>query len=103
MENSVTKEMRQSIIHIADYVIRKTNTTHEEDTYDYFQKYDEYTESLNRGGLSTPSDNACQCTGFGTIMFEFIKKKVCEHLFLKFSARYQTSTSLTCFNLTAKY
>ena len=76
LENSVCKETMMTVIHIAGYIVRNNNTNSQQDTYHYFKKYGEYTETRNWGGLSTPGDNVCQWTTFGFTLFESIKHKV---------------------------
>ena len=67
-----------SIVYVSGYVAR--NATYQqngEDTYSYFEKYGEYTASLDRGGLCKPGDSVCQWAIFGFIMFNAIKHHVC--------------------------
>ena len=45
--------------------------------YHYFEKYGEYSVSLDRGGLNTPEDVVCQWIIFGFIIFHSIKNSVC--------------------------
>ena len=70
-----------ALVYVAGYVTRKDGTLSEEHLLDlttfYFQKYGDYTHSVDRGGLNVPSDNACQWTFFCYIMFNTVKEKVC--------------------------
>ena len=43
----------------------------EKDTFHYFETYGEYSESLNRGGLSTPGGRMCQWSTFGVIIISY--------------------------------
>ena len=78
LETSVPDETKSNLVHIAGYVTRKSSNESEiEDTYHYFEKYGEYSASLDRGGLNTPGDVVCQWTIFGLIIFDSIKYSVC--------------------------
>ena len=70
-----------SLCHIAGYVTRHDAERSEvellEITTFYHQKYGDFTDALDRGGLNIPSDTACQWTFFCYIMFNAVKKDVC--------------------------
>ena len=77
LEDSVCTESKSNLVYIAGYVIRRDQESEAEDSHNYFEKYGNYSELLNRGGLSTPGDRTCQWTIFSFIMSEMIKHKVC--------------------------
>ena len=53
---------------IAGYVVRK-NIDDFEDTYIYHEKYGDFINDVNRGGLKIPGDSVCQWTTFSYIGF----------------------------------
>ena len=80
LEGKVLKETKMSLVHIAGYVTRRDHLTEKQlfdTTTSYYQKYGDYTKSMDRGGLNVPSDSACQWSIFCFILFESVKDKVC--------------------------
>ena len=66
-----------SLVYIAGYICRNDNES--DDTKWYFEKFDSFTESINRGGLPIPNDNVCQFCIFSYIIFHEVVNKVCRN------------------------
>ena len=70
-----------SLVYIAGYVTRKDGELSEEQllgqTFFYSNKHGKYLNSLDRGLLKIPTDDACQWTIFAYIMFCAIKDETC--------------------------
>jgi len=81
LKDTLSHATKMSLVHIAGYVTRKDDEIDEEqllnETTFYYQKYGEFTNSLDRGGLKVPTDSACQWTFFCYLMFNVVKDKVC--------------------------
>ena len=81
LEDSITKSTKMSLVHIAGYVTRKDPALEEEDlmneTMFYYQKFGDYTDTLDRGGLNVPTDSTCQWTFFCYLLFNAVKHEVC--------------------------
>lgn len=80
LEEKISKETKMSLVHMAGYVTRHDDLSERElldVTTFYYQKYGDYTKSLDRGGLKVPSDTACQWTFFCHILFSCVKDQVC--------------------------
>ena len=75
------------LVYIAGYVTWKDPEFDEVSllgqTTFYFEKYGEYTDSLDRGGLNIPSDSVCQWVTFCFILFNVVKNSVCRKSFSK--------------------
>ena len=65
-----------SINHIADIVERKSKGE-ESDTKEYFKRYSDYFDALNRGQLCEPGDNVTQWTIFCFILFTQLSEDLC--------------------------
>ena len=87
LEASVPLETKSVLVYIAGYVTRKDPELDETSllgqTTLYFDKFGDYTDSLDRGGLKNPSDRACQWTIFCFIVFNIVKDSVCRTSFTK--------------------
>ena len=87
LESSVPTQTKAVLVYIAGYVTRKDLELGEEalleQTNWYYQKYDQYTDSLDRGGMKVPSDRACQWTIFCFLVFGVVKNSVCRKSFSK--------------------
>ena len=84
LEGSLHEETKATLLYIAGYVTRKHQEREEiGQTSFYFQKFGEYLQSLDRGGLQVPSDRACQWTFFSYIVFNLVKNCVCRTSFMK--------------------
>ncbi|XP_076437845.1 uncharacterized protein LOC143277020 [Babylonia areolata] len=83
LEDLVSDENKSVLVYIAGYVTRKDTDYEEGQTSFYFDKYGQYTKSLDRGGLKVPSDRACQWTIFSFIIFNVVKNSVCRHSFMR--------------------
>ena len=49
-----------------------------EDTFFYYEKYDSYTQHLDRGGLKDANDLTCQWVIFSYITFDNVKDQICQ-------------------------
>ena len=80
-EDKISVDNKMSLVHIAGYVTRKDIELTEEQMLEtttfYYQKYGKYTDTLDRGWLNVPTDNACQWTFFAYLMFNAVKDHVC--------------------------
>ena len=81
LEDGISDDTKMSLCHIAGYVTRHDAERSEEELLEittfYHQKYGDFTDALDRGGLNIPSDTACQWTFFCYIMFNAVKNDVC--------------------------
>ena len=81
LEESLTIDTKQSLVHIAGYATRKdvepSDTEMLSRTTFYSKKYGDYTDRLDRGQLNIPHDKACQWTFFCFIVFMTVKDRVC--------------------------
>ena len=72
-EDKISVDNKMSLVHIAGYVTRKDIELTEEQMLEtttfYYQKYGKYTDTLDRGWLNVPTDNACQWTFFAYTFF----------------------------------
>ena len=77
LEESVSFENKSSLVYIAGYITRNDLELDERtrlgQTSFYFEKYGEFTKSMDRGVLNVPSDRACQWTIFCYILFKTVK------------------------------
>lgn len=85
LETSVPAETVAVLVYIAGYVTRKDPEADEEtlleQTSFYYDRFGQYTDALDRGGLKVPSDSACQWTIFCFIVFNVVKEAVCRKSF----------------------
>ena len=80
LEDYISFGTKMSLCHMAGYITRHDEMTDSdlfESTTFYFQKYGEYTDFLDRGGLNIPIDSTVQWVFFSHIMFNAVKDKVC--------------------------
>ena len=88
LESSLPDKTKMALVFIAGYVTQTDSQASENEllvnTSCYYEKYGEYTDSLDRGGLIGPSDNACQWAFFGFILFHTKK----DHVLPQFAWRY---------------
>lgn len=97
LEDKICRETKMSLVHMAGYVSRKDQELSEDEMLDvttfYFQKYGDYTQKLDRGGLNIPSDKICQWAFFSYILFNSVKDNVCRkslsNLFMLISTTYE--------------
>ena len=69
LEESIPRETMLSLICIAGYMERNKDDEEMEDTTDYYQRYPEYFDALNRGSLKIPKDHCAQWVAFSYIFF----------------------------------
>ena len=67
LESNLSKETLSSLVYIAGYVQKGSDDI--DDTTYYYEKYGNYLNALNRGGLTVPSDNCVEWTIFSYILF----------------------------------
>ncbi|XP_047135436.2 uncharacterized protein LOC124812623 isoform X1 [Hydra vulgaris] len=64
LESFISSDTNMALIYISEYLTRKDNELSEnellEKTTFYHQKFGQYIESIDRGGLNIPTDNTCQ-------------------------------------------
>ena len=81
LEESLSIDIKQSLVHIAGYATRKDAEPSDLEMLDrttfYASKYGDFTDKLDRGLLNIPHDKACQWTFFCFILFNSVKDKVC--------------------------
>ena len=96
LEKSIPRETMLSIVYISGYIERYSDSE-EDDTMLYYNKFSEYFDALDRGGLRKPTDSAVQWTIFCFIFFthaiENSKVALCGKFlaeqFAEISSRYQ--------------
>ena len=74
LEDNLAKEIKMALVYIAGYV---TRNDHVDDTKYYVEEFGEYTEELNRGGLTMSRDDICQWVFYSYMLFHHIKESVC--------------------------
>ena len=75
LENDLSMDTKMALFHIAGYIGRKDEVS--DDTFSYQEKYGNFTDDLNRGGLQIPGDSACQWIFYCYIMFHEVANAVC--------------------------
>ena len=75
LENGLAMDTKMALFHIAGYIVRKDEVS--DDTFSYHEKYGNFTDDLNRGGLQIPGDSACQWIFYCYIMFHEVVNAVC--------------------------
>ena len=96
LENKIPLDTKMSLVHIAGYVTRKDPELSEEallsETQFYYQRYGDYTDGLDRGGLNVPTDYPCQWSFLCFCIFQSVKSKVCRksltNIFMLVSEHY---------------
>ena len=87
LEESMKKETKMALVHIAGYVTRRDPAPSEDELLDvttfYYKKFGGYTSSLDRGNLNVPTDKAVQWCIFCTILFNSVKNSVCRSSLMK--------------------
>ena len=81
LESALTADTLKSLVYIAGYL--SANTSSDEDTKYYYERYEAHLGSLSRGGLKIPTDKCCQFTAFAYIMFETVKDVTCRKSLLR--------------------
>ena len=77
LEDSLANDVKESLLYVAGYVVRRDSDDHVEDTFSYYDKYGDFTKELNRGGLKIPSDSVCQWVFYSYIMFQQVVNDTC--------------------------
>ena len=60
--------------HHSNRRIRWISSEGQEDTHLYYEKYDQFTAVLSRGGLVVPGEKTVQGTPFSYLLFDFIEE-----------------------------
>ena len=76
LEKILPSDNIMAILYVAGYVVRK-NIDAFEDTYIYHEKYGDFINDVNRGGLKIPGDSVCQWTIFSYIVFHEVVNDCC--------------------------
>ena len=75
LEKSLSQDVKSTLTYIAGYIVRKDENL--DDTHFYFEKYGDFTDDLNRGGLTIPGDSVCQWVFFSYTLFFTVASCVC--------------------------
>ena len=75
LEISLSIEVKETLVYIAGYIVYKDEPV--DDTFTYYEKFGNFTNVLNRGGLAIPPDSICQFCFFSYILFNEVKTNVC--------------------------
>lgn len=78
LEESLSYEVKSTLVYIAGYVTRK-NECDPNDTFRYVEQYGTFTLGLDRGRLTIPGDSICEWTCFCYIMFHAVLQDVCRN------------------------
>ena len=70
LENSLTDDVKLTLVYIAGYIVRNDELF--DDSLIYWKKYGVFINELNRGGLQIPNDSVCQWTFFAYISFNTV-------------------------------
>ena len=80
LESSVPEDTKMVLVYIAGYITCNDSGSSEEkllnETTFNYQKYGQYLDAMDRGGLNIPTDNTCQWSIFSFILFNTVKEKV---------------------------
>ena len=76
LESSINQLTLITIVYIAGYV-QKSEIKIYDDTTNYYQKYGDYLNSLNRGGLQIPTDTLVQWSLFCFLFFQGATGPLC--------------------------
>ena len=75
LEKSLPVEVKETLVYISGYLIHKDPPL--EGTFEYFTKFGNFTNEMNRGKLAMPNDSVCQFVFFAYILFHEIMNSVC--------------------------
>ena len=75
LEKVLDESTKTGLVHISGYVQKKHNVESEHDTFEYFDKYGNYTDHLNRGGLTKPNDSTVQWVFMAYYFFVSLENK----------------------------
>ena len=77
LESSVPEDTEMVLDYIAGYITRNDFGSSEEkllnETTFYHEKFGQYLDVMDRGGLNIPTDNTCQWSVFSFILFNSLK------------------------------
>ena len=76
LEACLSTDTKMGLLYVAGYVIRNDMES-QDDTFMYHEKYGDFTDNLNRGGLKIPGDSVCQWTFYSYIMFHEVVNDTC--------------------------
>ena len=83
LESKIQEDTMFSIIYISGYVQRKNGSEGDDDTFFYYQKFGEYFNKLDRGGLVAPNDSIVQWVSLCFIFFNQVTGVVCRNFLIK--------------------
>ena len=78
LESSVTEDTKMVLLYIAGYITRYNSASSEtflNETTFYHQKYGQYLDTMDKGGLNVPPDSTCQCPVFCFILLKAVTEK----------------------------
>ena len=75
LEKSLSMDCIMALVYISGYIMRNDSIT--EDSHFYFEKYGNFLNEMNRGGLKIPGDSMCQWVIFCYIVFHEVNEKTC--------------------------
>ena len=75
LEKVLDESSKTGLVHISGYVQKKHNVESEHDTFEYFDKYGNYTDHLDRGGLTKPNDSTVQWVFMAYYFFVSLESK----------------------------
>ena len=76
LESSLPEDVVMCLVYIAGFLSMGADRN-EQDTRVYYESYGSYFKTMNRGGLTNPSDKCCQWTIFCYIVFFTVKYFTC--------------------------
>ena len=78
LEEVLDESSKMGLVHIAGYVERKEDEDKEHETFNYYEKYGNFTSHINRGGLHKPDDSTSQWVFMCYYLFSVVPKtEVC--------------------------
>ena len=76
LESSVPEDTKTVLIYITRNDLGSSEEKLLNETTYYHQKYGQYLDAMDRGGLNIPTDNTCQWSIFCFLRFNAVKEKV---------------------------
>ena len=99
LEKSIHKDTLLSLVYISGYVQKGDKGVHFDDTNIYYNKYGDYIDALNRGGLKVPSDTVVQWAIFCFILFTQLSGTYCRTFLVE---QFLTVSQKFAFSITTK-
>ena len=73
-EEKLDSEIKQKLVYIAGYLMKNYTYDHSEITFDYYLKYGDYLNEMNRGALKIPDDEIVQWVFLCYVLFINLSK-----------------------------